>query len=92
MEQKTAIKFCVEFKETAIETFEMLESAYGEEHLWRTSVFEWHKIHIVAQTLRMQKSRVKIMMTAFFYAKGIIHHEFVEKVEKQSTKFTTGKY
>jgi hypothetical protein len=25
----------------------------------------------------MQKSQVKIMLTALFYAKGIIHHEFV---------------
>jgi hypothetical protein len=25
----------------------------------------------------MQKSRVKTMLTAFFYAKGIIRHEFV---------------
>jgi hypothetical protein len=28
---------------TATETFETLESAYGEECLSRTSVFEWHK-------------------------------------------------
>jgi hypothetical protein len=27
---------------TAIETFEMLKSAYGEECFSRTSVFEWH--------------------------------------------------
>jgi hypothetical protein len=26
----------------ATETFEMLKSAYGEEYLLRTSVFEWH--------------------------------------------------
>jgi hypothetical protein len=29
------------------------------------------------QKVRMQKSRVTTMLTAFFYAKGIIHHEFV---------------
>jgi hypothetical protein len=30
-----------------------------------------------AQKVRMQKSRVKTMLTAFFDAEGIIHHEFV---------------
>jgi hypothetical protein len=55
----------------------MLKSAYGEECLTRTSVFEWHERYIEAQKVRMQKSRVKKMLTEFFYAKGIIHHEFV---------------
>jgi transposase len=40
MEQRAAITFCVNLKETAIETYEMLKSAYC---LSRTSVFEWHK-------------------------------------------------
>jgi hypothetical protein len=34
-----------------------------------------------AQKLKIQKLRVKTMLTAFFYAEGIIHHEFVP--EKQ---------
>jgi hypothetical protein len=42
MEQRAAIKFCVNLEKTASETFEMLKSAYGEECLSRTSVFEWH--------------------------------------------------
>jgi hypothetical protein len=40
MEQRAAIKFCVKFKETATETFKMLKSAYGEQCLSGTSVFE----------------------------------------------------
>jgi hypothetical protein len=44
MEQRTAIQFRVKLKKTASETFEMLKSAYGEEYLSRTSVFEWHKM------------------------------------------------
>jgi hypothetical protein len=40
MEQRAAIKFCVEIKKTATERFEMLKSAFGEECLSRTSVFE----------------------------------------------------
>jgi hypothetical protein len=43
MEQSVAIKFYVELKKTATETFEMLKRAYGEEFLLRTSVSEWHK-------------------------------------------------
>jgi hypothetical protein len=42
MEQGAAIKFCVKLKKTTTETFGMLKSAYGEELLSRTSVFEWH--------------------------------------------------
>jgi transposase len=43
MERTAAIKFCVKLKKMATETFEKLKSAYGEECLSRTSVFEWHK-------------------------------------------------
>jgi hypothetical protein len=43
MEQTAAIKFCVKLKKTAIETFEVLKSMYGEECLSKISVFEWHK-------------------------------------------------
>jgi hypothetical protein len=66
VKQKAVIKFCVKLKKTATETFEMLKSVYGEECLSRTSVFEWHKRHIEAQKLRMQKSLMKTMLTAFF--------------------------
>jgi hypothetical protein len=40
-----------------------------------------------AQKVRMQKSWVKKMFAAFFYAKGIIHHEFVLEKETVSGKF-----
>jgi transposase len=43
MEQRTAKKFCIKLKKTAIVTFEMVKSAYGEECLSRTSVFEWRE-------------------------------------------------
>jgi hypothetical protein len=66
MEQTAVIKFCVKLKETATETFEMLRSAYGEGCVSRTSVFEWHERLKAAQKVRMQKSRVKTMLTAFF--------------------------
>jgi hypothetical protein len=57
----------------------MVKSAYGGECLSRTSVSEWHKMFKEAQKVRMQKSRVKTMLTAFFCAKGIIHHEIVQE-------------
>jgi hypothetical protein len=58
----------------------MLTSAYGEECLSRTSFFEWHKrFESSSESKRIQKSWVQTMLTAFFYAKGIIHQEFVTK-------------
>jgi hypothetical protein len=42
-EQGVMFQFCVKLKKTATETFEMLKSAYGEECLLRTSLFECHK-------------------------------------------------
>jgi hypothetical protein len=43
--------------------------------------------YIEAQKLRMQKSRVKKMLTEFFYVKGIIHHEFVPEKQTVNGKF-----
>jgi hypothetical protein len=43
MEQIVAIKFFVELKKRATETFEMLKNAYGEECSSRISVFELHE-------------------------------------------------
>jgi transposase len=40
-----------------------------------------------AQKTKMQKSRVKTMFTAFFDAKGIIHHEFVLEKQTVNGKF-----
>jgi hypothetical protein len=38
----------------------------------------------------MQKLHEKAMLTAFFYAKGIIHHEFV--AENQTVNSVSGKW
>jgi hypothetical protein len=90
MEQRAAIKFCVKLKETATEMFEMLKSAYAEESLSRTSMFEWHKMFKEAQKVRMQKSQVKTMLTVFFGAKGVIHHKFVQEKQTVNGKFYKG--
>jgi histone-lysine N-methyltransferase SETMAR len=43
--------------------------------------------YIEAKKVRMQKSRLKIMLTAFFDAKGIIHLEFVPENQTVNGKF-----
>jgi hypothetical protein len=65
----------------------MLKSAYGEKCLSRTDVFELHKRFKEAQKVKMQKLRVKTMLTAFFYAKGIVRREFVQKKQTENSKF-----
>jgi hypothetical protein len=43
MEQRVNIKFCVELGKMPTETYEMLQTVYGDEALGRSSVFEWFK-------------------------------------------------
>jgi hypothetical protein len=50
-------------------------------------MFEWHKRHTEAPKLRMPKSRVKTVFTAFLYAKSIIHQEFVPEKQTANGKF-----
>jgi hypothetical protein len=52
-----------------------------------TETFEMLKIVQRPQKMRMQKSRVKTMLTAFFYAKSIIHHECVPEKQTVNGKF-----
>jgi hypothetical protein len=40
-----------------------------------------------AQKVRMQKLRLKTMLTAFFYAKDIIHHKYVPEKQTVNGKF-----
>jgi hypothetical protein len=43
MEQRVNIKFCVKVGKIPTETFEMLQTVYGDEALSRSSVLEWFK-------------------------------------------------
>jgi hypothetical protein len=43
IKQRVNIKFCVQLDKTPTETYEMLQSVYGDEALSRISVFEWFK-------------------------------------------------
>jgi hypothetical protein len=66
----------------------MLKSSDGEECLSRTSVFEWHeRLKEGLRKWECKKSRVETMLITFFYAKGIIHHEFVPGKQTANGKF-----
>jgi transposase len=43
VEQRVNIKFCVKLGKTPTETYEILQTAYGDEAVSRNSVFEWFK-------------------------------------------------
>ena len=43
LEQRYSIKFCVKLGNSATETLEMIEKAYGNQALSRAQVFRWHK-------------------------------------------------
>jgi hypothetical protein len=42
-EQRVNIKFLVKLKKSAMETFQLLTKAYGEDCVSHARVFEWHK-------------------------------------------------
>jgi putative component of toxin-antitoxin plasmid stabilization module len=87
MEQRAAIKFRVKLKKTDTKTFEMLKSGHSQECLSSKSVLEWHKRLKEAKSMRMQKSRVEKILTAFLDAKGIIRQEFVSEIRIINGKF-----
>ena len=43
LEEQYAIKFCFKLGKNAIETYGMLQTAFGPSWMNRVSVFEWHK-------------------------------------------------
>jgi transposase len=43
MEQRVNIKFCVKLGKTPTETYGMLQTAYGDEALGRSTVFDWFR-------------------------------------------------
>lgn len=43
MEQRINIKFCVKLGKSASETAALLQEAYGEHSMKKSSVFEWHR-------------------------------------------------
>ncbi|XP_011858770.1 PREDICTED: putative uncharacterized protein FLJ37770 [Vollenhovia emeryi] len=44
VEQRYAIKFCVKLNKTPLETFEMLQQAFGDDCLSRSQSNRWHKM------------------------------------------------
>ena len=43
LEEQYAIKFCFKLGKNSIETYGMLQTAFGASCMNRASVFEWHK-------------------------------------------------
>ena len=74
LEQRWAIKFCVELNENATENYEKLRRAYGEHAVSRTRVFRWHNAfldgHEIVEDLARQK-RTK-MWTKWGISWGLI--------------------
>jgi hypothetical protein len=49
-EQRVCIKLCQKFGETATETYEMLQQAFGETTLSRSKTFEWDSRFKIGRT------------------------------------------
>jgi hypothetical protein len=43
LEQRYAIKFCVKLGDSATDTYETIQKAFGNDSLSRAQVFRWHK-------------------------------------------------
>jgi hypothetical protein len=71
------IKFCVKLAKNGVETLNILKTAYGENALSCTTVFEWHK--------RLKKAEV--MLIVFFNIKGFMHHEYIPKGHTVNQKY-----
>jgi len=48
-EQRVNIKFCVKLSKTVTETLQLLRDAYGDEALFRTRVFGWHRRFVLGR-------------------------------------------
>ena len=42
-EQRICIKFCFKIGKTAMETYQLLQQAHGEDAMGRTQVFDWFR-------------------------------------------------
>jgi len=53
-----------------METYQLLQQAYGEDAMGRTQVFDWFHL------LNEGRSKTKVMLLVFFDSQGIVHHEY----------------
>ena len=44
VKQRYAVKFCFKLGKSALESFELIKQAYGDDALSRPRVFEWYKM------------------------------------------------
>jgi len=43
-EQRICIKFCFKIRKAAMEMYQLLQQAYGEDAMGRTQVFDWFRL------------------------------------------------
>ena len=67
MEQRLAIKFCFKAGKSVTETLQMVNAAYVDQALSRSTRCMGRRNLATAEKLRFQKSRVKTMLVIFFY-------------------------
>jgi hypothetical protein len=71
-EQRVCIKFCQKLGETVIETYEILQQAFGETQ-WKTPSLPRPK------KAKQVRSNVNSMLIAFFESEVLLHHEFLSQ-------------
>ena len=69
-EQRICIKFCFKIRKAAMETYRLLQQAHSEDAMGRTQVFDWFR------RFKEGRNKTEVMLLAFFYSEGIVHHEY----------------
>jgi len=86
-EQRICIKFCFKIGKTAMEIYQLLQQAYGEDAMGRTQVFNWFRASPRPKKGRQVRSKTKVMLLAFFDSEGIVHNEYAPDGQKINKEF-----
>lgn len=90
------VEVCEELKQLCADNPNFLNNVITGDESWvfqydpesKRQSAEWHTTSSPRQKkARMSKSRVKSMLIVFFYAKGIVHHEFVPPGQTVNAQF-----
>jgi hypothetical protein len=72
------IRFCADFRESALETLVIIIQSFGEEDMTHMHVFEWKIPNSPRlKKLRQVKNKARSMLMIHFDMKGIVLKEFV---------------
>jgi len=64
-----------------METYQLLQQAYGEDAVGCTQVFDWF------HWFKEGRSKTKVMLLAFFDSEGIVHHEYTSDGQTINKEF-----